>query len=101
MRTALITGVAGPRLTAAEAAFLRASRPAGLILFARNCESPDQLRRLVAETKAAAGSEALLVAIDQEGDHLVHPPDFFRVGLPLTVVIFLLALLLVPLVWPL
>ena len=39
-------GLAGPELTAREAAVLREARPCGVILFARNAVDPDQLRRL-------------------------------------------------------
>jgi beta-N-acetylhexosaminidase len=43
-------------------------RIGGVVLFARNVESPEQLRALVAELHAAAPLDApLLVAVDQEG----------------------------------
>ncbi len=38
-----------------------------LILFARNVESPDQVRRLIADARAAAGGGHMLVMVDQEG----------------------------------
>jgi beta-N-acetylhexosaminidase len=63
---AFICGLSGPDLSPAEAVFLAAERPAGLILFARNVESPDQVRRLIAAARAAAG-EKILVLVDQEG----------------------------------
>ena len=63
---AFICGLSGPNLTPAEAAFLTAARPAGIFLFARNVESPDQVRRLIAAARAAAG-ERILVLVDQEG----------------------------------
>jgi beta-N-acetylhexosaminidase len=63
---AFICGLSGPDLSPAEAAFLAEARPAGLILFARNVESPDQVRRLIAAGRAAAG-ERILVLVDQEG----------------------------------
>jgi beta-N-acetylhexosaminidase len=63
---AFICGLPGPDLSAAEAAFLAAERPAGIILFARNVESPDQVRRLIASARVAAG-ERILVLVDQEG----------------------------------
>jgi beta-N-acetylhexosaminidase len=59
-------GLSGPHLTSAEAAFLTAARPAGLILFARNVESPDQVLGLIAAARAAAGGR-VLVLVDQEG----------------------------------
>jgi beta-N-acetylhexosaminidase len=63
---AFICGLSGRDLSPAEAAFLAEARPAGLILFARNVESPDQVRRLIAAGRAAAG-ERILVLVDQEG----------------------------------
>jgi beta-N-acetylhexosaminidase len=76
MRSSLITGLAGPALTADEAAFLRDSRPMGIILFLRNCASHDQIRALVADAKTAIGAEDLLVLIDQEGGRVqrLRPP---------------------------
>ena len=73
---ALITGVAGLVLTGEEQAFLHDARPCGLILFARNCASHDQIRALVASFKAAVGSDDVLVLIDQEGGRVqrLRPP---------------------------
>jgi beta-N-acetylhexosaminidase len=65
-RRAVIFGCDGPRLTPDEAAFFRAADPWGFVLFARNVETPDQLRRLTGELRAAVGWEAP-VLIDQEG----------------------------------
>lgn len=75
-RRALITGLEGSALTAGERDFLREARPLGIILFARNCESADQIRRLVGEALAAIGSEETLVLIDQEGGRVqrLRPP---------------------------
>ena len=67
-RRALICGLSGLALTPTERAFLRQTRPAGLILFARNIENPDQVRRLIADAKEAAGGDGrMLVMVDQEG----------------------------------
>jgi len=76
MRTALITGVAGHALTPRETAFLKETRPAGVILFARNLESHAQIRALVAAACAAVGTNELLVLIDQEGGRVqrLRPP---------------------------
>ena len=52
MLSAFITGLAGPELSAGEAAVLRQARPCGVILFARNVSDPEQVRRL---TDAARG----------------------------------------------
>ncbi len=67
-RRAFICGLAGLSLSAGEQRFLCEMRPAGLILFARNIDSPDQVRRLIADAKAAAGGDGrMLVMVDQEG----------------------------------
>ncbi len=63
---AYIFAPAGPDLTAEEAAFFRAADPFGFILFQRNCETPDQLRRLTGDLRAAVGRNAPIL-IDQEG----------------------------------
>lgn len=63
---AAIFGCAGPRLLADEAAFFRDSDPFGFILFARNVETPDQLRRLTSDLRDAVGRDAPIL-IDQEG----------------------------------
>ncbi|MCA8930998.1 MAG: beta-N-acetylhexosaminidase [Rhodospirillaceae bacterium] len=76
---AAIYGCAGPRLSAWERDFLKDARPFGAILFARNCETPDQVRALVAELRSAAG-RALPVMIDQEGGRVqrLKPPHWPR-----------------------
>ena len=78
MRQALIVGLAGETLTAGERAFLGTSRPAGLILFARNCRNPDQIRRLVDEATSAIAADDVLVLIDQEGGRVrrLRPPQW-------------------------
>ena len=63
---ACILGCEGTRLSAQEKAFFAQARPWGFILFARNVESPEQLRALVAELRDAVGFEAP-VLVDQEG----------------------------------
>ena len=76
MQKAFITGLAGVELTADERAFLARERPAGLILFARNCRDAEQIRRLVTDFKAAVGASDVLVLIDQEGGRVqrLKPP---------------------------
>lgn len=72
---AFIAGCSGLRLTAPEAAFFGETAPWGFILFARNVESPDQVRALVDELRAAVGWQAP-VLIDQEGGRVqrLRPP---------------------------
>lgn len=78
MRTALIVGLAGPTLLADERAFLSQSRPAGIILFTRNCLEPTQVAALVAAACAAIGDADTLVLIDQEGGRVrrLRPPHW-------------------------
>ena len=67
-RRAFICGLSGLALTPAERDFLGQTRPAGLILFARNADSPDQVRRLIADARAATGGDGrMLIMVDQEG----------------------------------
>jgi beta-N-acetylhexosaminidase len=63
---AAILGLSGPRLTAWERRFLPDYQPFGVILFARNVETPDQMRALTSELRDLLGPD-LLVFIDQEG----------------------------------
>ena len=72
MHASLITGLAGPDLTPDEARFLAGVRPCGLILFTRNCVTPDQVRRLVADAKDAIGTGDILVLVDQEGGRVAR-----------------------------
>ena len=78
MMKAFITGLHGPQLTANERAFLGDARPCGIILFARNCETPDQLRRLIDDALEATGDPRTLVLIDQEGGRVqrLRPPHW-------------------------
>lgn len=65
-RGAVIFGCAGPRLLPEERAFYREADPFGFIVFARNIETPAQLRRLTADLREAVGRDAP-VLVDQEG----------------------------------
>jgi beta-N-acetylhexosaminidase len=75
---AAIFGCAGPELSADEAAFFRDAEPLGLILFARNCETPEQIRRLTGALRAAVGRAEAPVLIDQEGGRVqrLKPPNW-------------------------
>jgi beta-N-acetylhexosaminidase len=77
MLAAFITALAGLELTPAEAAVLRAARPCGVILFARNVRDPDQTLRLTEAARAAVGDD-ILVLIDQEGGRVrrLRPPHW-------------------------
>jgi beta-N-acetylhexosaminidase len=64
---AFISGCQGPELSATEVAFFQKFNPWGLILFGRNCQSPEQLKNLTASFRAAVGRKDAPVLIDQEG----------------------------------
>jgi len=74
---AVIFGLQGPRLTAAEKAFFRDSNPWGFILFARNIETPDQVRGLTQSLRDCVGRDCLIF-IDQEGGRVqrLRPPHW-------------------------
>ncbi|MFG1419651.1 beta-N-acetylhexosaminidase [Xanthobacter sp. V0B-10] len=74
---AFIAGCAGLRLSPEERRFFSSAAPWGFILFARNVDSPDQVRTLVAEMRDAAGWAAP-VLIDQEGGRVqrLRPPHW-------------------------
>ena len=75
MAGAFILGCSGPDLTDDEAAFFRAADPWGFILFARNIDTPDRLRRLTGQLREAVGRDAV-VLVDQEGGRVqrLGPP---------------------------
>ncbi len=64
---AFISGLSGTELSEEEAAFLREARPWGVILFARNMNEPDQVRRLCRAAREALEREDAPVLVDQEG----------------------------------
>ena len=75
---AFISGCAGKTLSDDERRLFAATRPCGLILFARNCDTPAQLRALIGQFKDAVGSDQVLVLIDQEGGRVqrLKPPHW-------------------------
>lgn len=75
---AAIFGCAGPQLAAAERDFFARADPTGFILFARNVESPAQLRALVAALRQSVGREDAPVLVDQEGGRVqrLKPPQW-------------------------
>lgn len=72
---AAIFGCAGTDLTDAEREFFKEFRPFGFILFARNLEDPDQIRKMCDDLRAAVDHEAPIL-IDQEGGRVqrLRPP---------------------------
>ncbi len=63
----MIYGCSGAALTDAEKQFFADVRPAGFILFERNCQTPDQVAGLVNALKDIAGGAGTPILIDQEG----------------------------------
>ncbi|MGM0560819.1 MAG: beta-N-acetylhexosaminidase [Pseudomonadota bacterium] len=75
---AVIFGCEGTRLSDEERRFFQQADPLGFILFARNIESPDQVRGLVADLRATIGRRNAPVLIDQEGGRVqrLKPPQW-------------------------
>ena len=82
---AAIVGIAGPSLTAEEAALFRRHRPLGAILFRRNVAEPSQLAALTAALREELGAEAPIL-IDQEGGRVarLRPPHWTEFPPPAT-----------------
>ena len=78
---AAVFGCAGPKLSDEEAAFFRKIDPLGFILFARNCQNPEQIRRLTADLRAAVGRHDAPVLMDHEGGRVqrLAPPQWRKV----------------------
>ena len=68
----------GTTLTPDEKAFFRDANPYGYILFARHCENPEGVKRLVGELKLLSGRDRLPILIDQEGGRVARlkPPHW-------------------------
>jgi len=74
-----IFGVSGLVLSDEEKSFFKRMNPVGFILFARNCESPPQVGKLVSDLKTLLNREGdLLILIDQEGGRVARlkPPHW-------------------------
>lgn len=74
----VILGCAGPALSDRERRFFRDVDPVGFILFARNCETPTQVRALTAALRDTVGRATAPVLIDQEGGRVarLRPPHW-------------------------
>jgi beta-N-acetylhexosaminidase len=68
---AAIIGLGGTRLEADEVTMLRDTPPLGVILFARNIDSPAQLLTLTAAIRDVLG-EAAPILVDQEGGRVAR-----------------------------
>lgn len=69
---ALICGFAGTTFDAEMREVLDEVRPIGVILFARNIESPEACYELVRELKDYRRADPLLVTVDQEGGRVAR-----------------------------
>ena len=78
MSISAIFAPAGPDLSDDEKAFFKDAGPAAFILFARNIESPDQVRKLIDELHDCTGSVLLPIMVDQEGGRVqrLGPPHW-------------------------
>jgi len=74
---AFISGCSGPVLSTAERDFFTRTNPWGLILFKRNCETPEQLKALTGAFREAVGRRNAPVFVDQEGGRVqrLGPPS--------------------------
>lgn len=73
-----ICGVSGTSLTTEEREFLAAEQPYGVILFARNVQSPAQVKALTAEIRAVLTHPFVEILVDQEGGRVARlkPPHW-------------------------
>lgn len=78
MPNAVIFGCEGTELNSWERDFFSQEDPLGFILFARNCDTPDQLRALVSSLRESIGRADAPVLIDQEGGRVsrLKPPHW-------------------------
>jgi beta-N-acetylhexosaminidase len=77
MPRAAIIGISGPILLPEEADLLSALPPAGIILFSRNVQDPEQLQRLMAALRVVLPADAEFM-VDQEGGRVarLRPPHW-------------------------
>lgn len=64
---AIVVDATGTELTREEEQLFKSEKPAGFILFKRNCVSKRQVKDLVAAMRACVGRDDVPVLIDQEG----------------------------------
>jgi beta-N-acetylhexosaminidase len=75
-------GFTGTTVSPELAQRLADRRPAGVILFARNLEHPEQIARLTNALQEQAAGSPLLIAIDQEGGRVSRLPSDFTIFPP-------------------
>ena len=78
----LMVGLPGPAMDAAARELVRDLQVGGIILFARNLSSPEQVWQLTHDLQHAAreaGSPPLLIAVDQEGGRVQRLREPFTI----------------------
>ncbi len=73
MNKQLMIGLQGLQLTAQERSWLKKRPPLGVILFARNIESPEQVKALLDDVRSCTGANTW-AAIDEEGGRVNRIP---------------------------
>lgn len=73
-----IFGLSGLTISEEEKKFFADLDPLGFILFARNCESPEQLKKLTRDLRELLQRDDVLILIDQEGGRVARlkPPHW-------------------------
>lgn len=76
----VISDVEGLEISAEEKALFQEYRPIGFILFQRNCDNPDQVRKLVRQMRDCITNDDAPILIDQEGGRVarLRPPHWNR-----------------------
>ncbi len=76
----VIFGCETHSLTDWEKGFFSEINPYGFILFARNCNTPEQIKNLISELRELSGRDDLPVLVDQEGGRVarLRPPHWRR-----------------------
>lgn len=84
MIKAFISGCAGTVLSNEERTFFKEHNPWGLILFARNIDTPDQVLDLTQSFRDAVGRKDAPVLVDQEGGRVqrLKPPHWPKYPAP-------------------
>lgn len=71
-----IIGISGKELTEDEAQFISDNNIGGIVLFGRNLDSPEQLKKLTGQLNSLPTSHPLFISIDMEGGRVnrLKPP---------------------------
>lgn len=77
VRQLFMVGFEGVDASPALLERIRHLRPGGLILFAHNLESPDQILRMINTLQTQANYGPMVIAIDQEGGRVSRLPSSF------------------------